>query len=594
MRRRLAPLVALFAITCCGVILPGRSARAAPGTVTPEETPSLTAELPTATPRPTWTPRPTRTPAPTATKPPVRREGQGRHHKRTPVALPVATSTPKAGNQGARKHHHRHHRHRHRAKPTATPTATPDVSLQVDNSIAPVMCNGAGRPVASRPFLTPPFHGWTSIVSYFDHDLPDYAQDGLIVTAGGWSAQPDRTHSAPDFPAYWNSHLRQYLYYDGHNGYDYNLWYQPVYAAAPGRVIFAGWEYPGLPAHGYGKMVMIDHHNGYVTLYGHFSRFLVHKGEKVKRGEQIGVSGNTGHSSGPHLHFSVFHNCSPTDPYGWTGNGSDPLQSYQGETSEYLWKRQPLIANPSPGWPGSAHLPANTLTRLALLKLPTAARGTRRFTRSLAAEAQRAIAALRHTGVSARADLLKGVVVITGSATAEEIESAPGVVSLTTPDTEEGERADVLAGLAQAALLGRQARFRVARSTHWTGSVVRWQGRAFLVGRGERGKRVDLRLRDPEVRQTHTITADPGTGAYAVDLGAVSSRQMQALIRDLQGRGSGGSSASIHDAPTRVTTGKEGDAPTPWLAVLGALALLLAGGVAGISGVWWRREHGRE
>jgi hypothetical protein len=403
------------------------------------------------------------------------------------------------------------------------------------------------------------------------------------VTAGGWSASPDAVHSAPDFPAYWDSHFRQFIYYDGHNGYDYNLWYQPVYAAAAGKVIFAGWEYPGMPDHGYGKMVMIDHHNGYVTLYGHFSRLLVHKGQRVARNQEIGVSGDTGHSSGPHLHFTVFHNCTPTDPYGWAGSGSDPLEGYQGESSVFLWKRQPLLDNPAPGWPGSASLPSTTVTRLALLRLPAAGKGTKSFTRALSREARATVKALRRAGISAHQDLLRGVVVVTGRASASQLYRAPHVVSLTTPDVEEGDRSDVLAALARAALADRRTPFHVARSSKWTGRVLRWQGRAFLVGKGERGKKVDLRLDAGGSRQAHSITADPGSGAYAVDLGRMSSRQMQALIRDLQGRGTGGSSVTLktvrsaHPQPAHASAGR-----APWIGLIGALLLLLGGGAAAL------------
>lgn len=73
----------------------------------------------------------------------------------------------------------------------------------------------------------------------------------------------------------------------------------PVLAAADGQVIFVG--YYG----GYGKTVMVRHSNGYVTRYGHLSRILVPHGRKVERGQWIGRTGNTGYSTGPHLHFEI-------------------------------------------------------------------------------------------------------------------------------------------------------------------------------------------------------------------------------------------------------------------------------------------------
>ena len=75
----------------------------------------------------------------------------------------------------------------------------------------------------------------------------------------------------------------------------------PVFAADSGEVIVAGWPDNG----GYGNRVMIDHKNGYVTLYGHLSRVDVTVGQSVRRGDKVGLEGNTGRSTGPHLHFEV-------------------------------------------------------------------------------------------------------------------------------------------------------------------------------------------------------------------------------------------------------------------------------------------------
>lgn len=82
----------------------------------------------------------------------------------------------------------------------------------------------------------------------------------------------------------------------------------PVHAAGKGKVIFAG--YKG----GYGLTVEIDHGFGYKTLYGHLSKVLVKKGAEVSRGDQIAKSGNTGLSTGPHLHYEVEHNGVKQDP----------------------------------------------------------------------------------------------------------------------------------------------------------------------------------------------------------------------------------------------------------------------------------------
>lgn len=74
----------------------------------------------------------------------------------------------------------------------------------------------------------------------------------------------------------------------------------PIMAAAPGVVVKAGWN-----SGGYGNMVDIQHSDGTLTRYAHNKRLLVHTGESVQQGQQISEMGNTGFSTGPHLHFEV-------------------------------------------------------------------------------------------------------------------------------------------------------------------------------------------------------------------------------------------------------------------------------------------------
>jgi murein DD-endopeptidase MepM/ murein hydrolase activator NlpD len=61
-------------------------------------------------------------------------------------------------------------------------------------------------------------------------------------------------------------------------------------------------------------MVMVDHQNGYITLYGHFSRLYVTVGQTVKRGDALGKEGSTGRSTGPHLHFEIRKGSSRLNP----------------------------------------------------------------------------------------------------------------------------------------------------------------------------------------------------------------------------------------------------------------------------------------
>ena len=85
----------------------------------------------------------------------------------------------------------------------------------------------------------------------------------------------------------------------------------PIRAAADGTVISAGNE------GGYGKCIRIQHEDGAVTVYAHLSAFLVGDGESVEAGQDIGREGNTGHSTGPHLHFEVRIDGQPIDPRPW-------------------------------------------------------------------------------------------------------------------------------------------------------------------------------------------------------------------------------------------------------------------------------------
>jgi murein DD-endopeptidase MepM/ murein hydrolase activator NlpD len=86
-----------------------------------------------------------------------------------------------------------------------------------------------------------------------------------------------------------------------------------VIATGPGIVSFAGYKT------GYGNVVEITHPTGYVTLYGHNSRNLVHEGETVQKGQAVAVIGSTGRSTGTHVHFEVERNGSPVNPTRYLG-----------------------------------------------------------------------------------------------------------------------------------------------------------------------------------------------------------------------------------------------------------------------------------
>lgn len=89
----------------------------------------------------------------------------------------------------------------------------------------------------------------------------------------------------------------------------------PIYAPADGVIASAG------PYGGYGNYIRIEHGDGLATAYGHLSRFVpnVRKGTRVSRGQLVGYTGNTGRSTGPHLHFEVLTDGRTVDPFTYAG-----------------------------------------------------------------------------------------------------------------------------------------------------------------------------------------------------------------------------------------------------------------------------------
>ena len=81
-----------------------------------------------------------------------------------------------------------------------------------------------------------------------------------------------------------------------------------VFATGNAKVKFSGWK------QGYGNTIILDHGFGYETVYAHLYKSLVRKGQKVRRSDIIGLVGNTGKSTGPHLHYEVRLNDRPVDP----------------------------------------------------------------------------------------------------------------------------------------------------------------------------------------------------------------------------------------------------------------------------------------
>ncbi len=101
-----------------------------------------------------------------------------------------------------------------------------------------------------------------------------------------------------------------------HNGIDLaNVMGTPVHAAMGGKVVYLGMN------RGYGRFILIDHGGGFQTLYAHLSKWLVTRGEYVRTGQEIGQMGDTGYSTGPHLHFTIYKNGVPVNPLAYLSRG---------------------------------------------------------------------------------------------------------------------------------------------------------------------------------------------------------------------------------------------------------------------------------
>jgi murein DD-endopeptidase MepM/ murein hydrolase activator NlpD len=176
----------------------------------------------------------------------------------------------------------------------------------------------ANLPPLAEPFLSRPTERPFRVTSFFDHNTPFLRQNGSLTS-------------------FWGT-TEAYLSYDGHTGWDYAM--RPpdkVLAAAEGVVVFAGNSDDGcgIPA----RAVILDHGNGYRTLYWHLNTISVELGQTVARGAEVGIAGATGCAFGPHLHFQVQYLGRDVDPYGWCGENADPWATNPvGQTSIWLWQ----------------------------------------------------------------------------------------------------------------------------------------------------------------------------------------------------------------------------------------------------------------
>src|ERR1700694_931432 len=156
----------------------------------------------------------------------------------------------------------------------------------------------------SRAFLTRPYMNYHFATSFFDHCNPDYSIDGKVCASDGTVAL--RSNGVdPGFSLGYAATPggRDYVYYDGHNGWDMALNYENVLAAADGTVQLAGIDSIN-PC--FGQTIIVNHPSGFSTRYAHLSQIYVTVGQRVRRGKVIAQSGNTGCSTGAHLHFGGY------------------------------------------------------------------------------------------------------------------------------------------------------------------------------------------------------------------------------------------------------------------------------------------------
>jgi murein DD-endopeptidase MepM/ murein hydrolase activator NlpD len=144
---------------------------------------------------------------------------------------------------------------------------------------------------------------------------PDFVPEGEVVFIP--DAKPQNIFSGFLWPTRsrritagygWRRNPFNHSYKEFHKGMDIGVRYEWIRSTKYGKVTYAGWM------GGYGNAVIIAHPGGWKSLYGHLSRVIVKEGQYVKQGQNIAKSGNTGRSTGPHLHFELIKQGDHTNP----------------------------------------------------------------------------------------------------------------------------------------------------------------------------------------------------------------------------------------------------------------------------------------
>ena len=125
-----------------------------------------------------------------------------------------------------------------------------------------------------------------------------------------------------------------------------------IYAPADGVINFAGFHKKS----GYGVMIILDHNYGFRTLYGHLNKVAVKKGDVVRKGDLIGYTGNTGLSSGPHLHYEIRHLQAATQPLNF--------MKWNMKTYETIFKKEKRIK-----WQSLINLMTSQVSQIPVIPL---------------------------------------------------------------------------------------------------------------------------------------------------------------------------------------------------------------------------------
>lgn len=179
-------------------------------------------------------------------------------------------------------------------------------SIQLSNALESEIDRLLHRAAFERENFESVFSALLDQKQRLDHTPSTYPTNGILMRGFGVKSDPFTGQMRP------------------HRGLDLAAPVgTPVYATASGKVILREFQ-----TH-YGNTIVIDHGYGVETLYGHLSKFAIKKGQSVRRGELIGYVGNTGYSTGPHLHYEVHANGRPQNPmdyvYDKAPSGGEPL-----------------------------------------------------------------------------------------------------------------------------------------------------------------------------------------------------------------------------------------------------------------------------